>query len=183
MALAWTLTDSQAKNIYNRLCNYYDSPDNLPNTLKSTGVFFGYANFTRDKLYYCIQYLKENYGRGWFTSDGEERRNVLHSIANELYSIFGGSVENAGIFKFLNWVYSFAAHDATALNYFQKGYYSYVEALKDSVEKKIIEPVNDAAEAVAYGVKFPALTMENPLVKYGLWALGGFALYKLIIKR
>lgn len=183
MALAWTLTDPQAKNVYSSMCSYYDSPENLPNALKDTGVFAGYANFMRDKLYYCIQYLKENFGRGWFTSDGEARREILRKIANELADIFGGSVEMAGINKFLHWVYSFAAHDTSALNYFQKGYYSYLDTLKNAVEKKIVEPINEAAESVSYAVNFPALTVENPLIKYGLWAVGGFILYKVITKR
>jgi hypothetical protein len=145
-------------------------------------VFAGYANFTRDKLYYCIQFLKENFGRGWFTSDGGTRREILSKLANELSDIFGASVETSGINKFLHWVYSFAAHDTSALNYFQKGYYSYLDTLKNTVEKKIVEPVNEVAESVSYAVNFPALTVKNPLIKYGLWAAGGFILYKIIKK-
>lgn len=180
MALAWTLTDSGAKGIYTRMCNYYDSPENLPNAVNTTGVFFGYKNFTRDKLWYCIQYLKENFGKGWFSSDGEQRRAVLRELANGLYSVFGGAVDADGIYKFLNWVYSFAAHDTTALNYFQKGYYSYLDTIKDSVEKNIVEPTKEAADAVSYAVNFPALTFSNPLVKYGIFALAGLVAYNLI---
>lgn len=58
MAVAWALTDSGAKNIYTKMCNWYNSPENLPNKLNDTAGFKGYPNFTRDKLYYCIEYLK-----------------------------------------------------------------------------------------------------------------------------
>lgn len=189
MAVAWAITDNDAKNIYTKMCNWYNSPNNLPNKLKDTGVFFGYANFTRDKLYYCIEFLKNNYGRGWFTSDGDERREVLRDLANELYTIFGGSVDSNGIFKFLNWVYNFAAHDTAAVNYFQGGYYSLLQSMKDTAKNKIVEPLNEVVDDVKYAVNYPSFTMSNPLIKYSLsnpwikWGLifgGGILIYKTL---
>ena len=180
MALPWTLTDSQAKNIYTKMCNWYNSPENLPNKYKDSGVFFGYANFTRDKLYYCIQFLKDTFSRGWFTTDNEERQTILKDIANELYNIFGGAVDVNGIYKFLNWVYNFARNDTTALNYFQGGAYGDLQRLIDTAAEKIVEPINEAAETVAYGVNYPSLKLSNPLVKWGLIIGGGLLLFKTL---
>lgn len=180
MALAWTLTDSQAKNIYNKMCNYYNSPENLPNKINDSRTFFGIANFTRDKLYYCIQYLKEQFGRGWFTSDFSERSKILKQIADELYNIFGGAVNVDGVYKFLSWVYTFAKNDASALNYFQGGYYSIVDSIVDSFKDNVVTPVNEVAETISYGVKYPVLTLENPVFKWGAVAAGVLILYKLL---
>lgn len=180
MALAWSITDNDAKNIYTKMCNWYNSPENLPNKVNDTGVFFGYANFTRDKLYYCIEFLKNKFGRGWFTSDADERREVLRELANELYSIFGGSVDSNGIYKFLNWVYNFAAHDTAAVNYFQGGYYSLLQSMTDTAKSTIVEPLNEVVENVKYAVNYPSFTMSNPLIKWGLIFGGGILIYKTL---
>lgn len=179
----WTLTDSQAKNIYNRLCSYYGSPDNLPNNYKDTGVFFGYANFTRDKLYYCIEYLKKNFSRGWFNEDFDERSTILHELASQLYSIFWNQVDVAGIYKFLSWVYNFTRNDVTALNYFQGGQYSSLQNMIDTATQKIVEPASEAIETIKYGVSYPTMKLSNPLVKWGLIIGGGYVIFKLINKR
>ena len=178
MALAWTLTDGDAKNVYTKMCNWYQSPENLPNKINDSGVFFGYANFTRDKLVYCIEYLKKCYGRGWFTDDREERVNVFDQIASELYSIFGGSVDINGIVKFLNWVYNFARHDSSALTYFQGGYYSLVQSMAETAKSTILEPISEAVETVKYGVQYPSFTLSNPLVKWGLILGGVYIIFK-----
>ena len=183
MALAWTLTDNDAKNIYTKMCNWYNSPDNLPNKINDTGVFKGCPNFTRDKLYYCIEYLKKNFGRGWFNDQFDERAEVMEDLAQELVQIFGGTVAPAGIKTFLNWVYNFTKNDADALNYFQGGYYSIIQSMADAAKTNIIDPVNEAVETVKYGVKYPVLTLENPVVKWGLVAGAGFLIYKMFSKR
>lgn len=179
MALAWTLTDSQAKNIYSKLCNYYNSPE-LPSTLKDTGVFFGYANFTRDKLYYCIEFMKKNFGRGWFSTDGDKRREIIGDLANELYNVFSGSVDVAGIKKFLNWVYSFAQHDAGALKYFQGGGYSVIDTVIDAAKDNVLDPITNAVETIAYGVNYPVLSAKNPVLLWGAVGLAALGLYKLL---
>ena len=167
MALAWTITDQNAKSIYTRLCNWYNSPENLPNTINGTGVFFGYPNFTRDKLIYCVQFLKENFGAGWFTSDYSARSDVLRNLSKKLYNVFSGQVDENGIYKFLTWVYTFAKDDTTALNYFQNGYYSYIGGMADTAKEKVVKPASEAAEAVEYGIKYPVLTLNNPVLKWG----------------
>lgn len=183
MAVAWALTDSGAKNIYTKMCNWYNSPDNLPNKLNDTAGFKGYPNFTRDKLYYCIEYLKKNFGRGWFNDQFDERAEVMADLSQELAQIFGGTVDAAGIKTFLNWVYNLAKHDADALNYFQGGYYSIIQSMADAAKANIIDPVNEAVETVKYAVKYPVLTLENPVVKWGLVAGAGFLIYKMFSKR
>lgn len=183
MAVAWALTDSGAKNIYTKMCNWYNSPDNLPNNLNDTAGFKGYPNFTRDKLYYCIEYLKKNFGRGWFNDQFDERAEVLNDLAQELAQIFGGTVDAAGIKTFLNWVYNFAKHDTDALNYFQGGYYSIIQSMTDAAKTNILDPVNKAVETVKYGVSYPVLTLENPVIKWGLVVGVGFLIYKMFSKR
>lgn len=183
MAVAWALTDSGAKNIYTKMCNWYNSPDNLPNKINDSGVFKGYPNFTRDKLYYCIEYLKKNFGRGWFNDQFDERAEVMEDLAQELARIFGGTVAPAGIKTFLNWVYNFVKHDADALNYFKGGYYSIIQSMADAAKTNIIDPVNEAVETVKYGVSYPVLTLENPVIKWGLVAGACFLIYKMFSKR
>ena len=183
MAVAWALTDSGAKNIYTKMCNWYNSPDNLPNKINDSGVFKGYPNFTRDKLYYCIEYLKKNFGRGWFNDQFDERDEVMNDLAQELAQIFGGTVYAACIKTFLNWVYNFAKHDVDAVSYFQGGYYSIIQSMTDAAKTNILDPVNKAVETVKYGVSYPVLTLENPVIKWGLVAGVGFLIYKMFSKR
>lgn len=179
MALAWTITDRDAMRIYNKMCSYFNSPNNLP---ENDGVFFGYGNFTKDKLIYCIEYMKKNYGRGWFTDDYEDRSDVIAQIANELYNIFGGTVDVGGIRKFLNWIYSFAKNNIDGVNYFQGGGYGFFQSAADTASSKIGEKVDEAVETVKYGVSYPSLSFENPLVKWGL-ILGGGLVFFNILKR
>lgn len=180
MAVPWAISDTKAKSIYTRMCNYYNSPDNLPNHINDSGVFYGYDNFTRDKLWYCVEFMKQKWGDGWFTNDYSTRSTALRNIANQLYNTFGGSVNVDGIFKFLNWIYSFANHDTTALEYFQKGYYDYAKGLLDTATNAIVYPVTEVVEDIAYGLKQPSFTWSNPAVKWGLIIGGGILAYKLI---
>lgn len=183
MALAWSVTDSGAKNIYNKMCSWYNSPENLPNKLNDAAGFKGYPNFTRDKLYYCIEYLKKNFGRGWFNDQFDERAEVMADLSQELEQIFGGTVAASMIKTFLSWVYNFAKHDADALNYFQGGYYSIIQSMADAAKTNIIDPVNEAVDTVKYGVSYPVLTLKNPVLKWVLLAGAGFLVYKMFSKR
>lgn len=180
MAVPWAISDSKAKSVYTAMCNYYDSPNNLPNHLNDKGVFFGYENFTRDKLWFCVEFMMKNFGKGWFETDYSKRSTVLRDLANELYSIFGGSVSVDGVFKFLNWIYSFAKNDASALEYFQKGYYSYIKGLVDTATNTIVYPVTQVVEDISYGLQQPSFTWSNPAVKWGLIIGGGILAYNLI---
>lgn len=182
MALAWTVTDRDAFNIYNKFCNYWDGSQ-LPTGLNDAGVFFGYANFTKDKLIYAIQYLKDRWSSGWFTNDAEERREILNQLANELYRIYAGDVDIAGINKFLHWVSQFAHNDADAVEYFHGGSYSLLDSIKDTFTQKVVEPTSEAVETVSYGVKYPSFTMSNPLVKWAIFGSACVIAYKLLTKR
>ena len=185
--LPWSLTDSEAKNIYNALCKWYNSPENLPNRVGDTGVFFGYANFTRDKLWYCIEYLKKNYGKGWFTDNSTKRRSALLSIASELYDIFDKQVDANGIFKFLNWVYAFAAKNESAVKYFGGGNYTILDNIVNTAQQTIVEPMKQASENVAYAVSVPTLTSLLPnkstVIKWGLIIGGGLIAYNMFFKK
>ena len=185
--LPWILTDSEAKNIYNAMCKWYGSPSNLPNRVRDTGVFFGYPKFTRDKLWFCIETLKKNYGLGWFTDDYAARNAALESIATALYNTFGGAVELSGIKKFLSWVYNFAKNDVDAVKYFQGGSYSMLDNAIKTVEQTIVEPVKDAAQTVTYAINYPSLKSLLPdnltLLKWGLIIGGGLYVWKFLENR
>ncbi|MBR4414428.1 MAG: hypothetical protein IKS59_03820 [Aeriscardovia sp.] len=185
--LPWTLTDSDAKNIYTAMCKWYASPSNLPNKVNDTGVFFGYPNFTRDKLWYCIEYLKKQHGKGWFTEDYNARMSALRQIANELYDIFAGQVDTAGILKFLTWVYNFAKQNQQAVNYFGGANYSLLDNMVNTVTQTVVEPVKQAAETVSYAVQVPSLKSLLPdnmtLLKWGLIIGGGLYVWKFLENR
>ena len=186
--LPWTLTDSDAKNIYTAMCNWYNSPSNLPNRVNDTGVFFGFDNFTRDKLWYCIEYLRKRYGLGWFSDDYTQRKNALNQIAAELYQIFDGQVDEAGILKFLNWVYNFAKNDADAVKYFSEGGgFSVIDTISKVFDTKVATPTKNAVENVSYGLTVPSLKSLMPdyssLLKLGLIVGGGIFLVKFLENR
>lgn len=185
--LPWTLTDNDAKNIYNALCKWYNSPENLPNSVNDKGVFFGYANFDRPKLWYCIEYLKKKHGKGWFTDDFNARSNALQVIAAELYDIFAKQVDYNGIYKFLNWVYNFAKQNTAAVNYFGGANYSLVDNMVNTLQTTIVEPVKQAAETVSYAVQVPSLKTILPdnktLLKWGLIIGGGIYAWKFFENR
>ena len=185
--LPWTLTDSDAKNIYNALCKWYNSPDNLPNKVNDTGVFFGYANFTRDKLWYCIEYLKKSHGKGWFTDDFDARSKALQEIAAELYDVFAKQVDYNGIYKFLNWVYNFAKNNAAAVNYFGGANYSLLDNMANTIQQTVVEPIKTATNTVAYGLSVPSLKSLLPdnmtLLKWGAIIGGGLYIWKFLENR
>lgn len=185
--LPWVLTDADAKNIYTAMCKWYDSPSNLPNKLNDTGVFFGFNNFTRDKLWYCIEYLKKRYSLGWFSDNYTQRSEALRQVAAELYQIFDGQVDENGILKFLNWVYNFAKNDADAVKYFSGGGFGIIEAITKTVENTIVAPTKTAVENVSYGMSVPSLKSLLPdnttMVKWGLIIGGGLILWKFFENR
>lgn len=185
--LQWTLTDSGAKNIYNAMCKWYNSPSNLPNHVGDTGVFFGFQNFTRDKLWYCIEQLKKNYSLGWFTDDYNNRMTALDKISNELYKTFGGSVDISGIKKFLSWVYNFAKNDVDAIKYFSGGDYSLLDNISKTVQTTIVEPVKEVAQDINYAISYPSLKSLLPdnltLLKWGLIIGGGLYVWKFLENR
>lgn len=182
--MAFSLTDTDAKNIYNALYRYYGGqqlPDN------ETGVFFDTPNFTRDKLYYCIEALKRYWGRGWFTTDAAKRSSELKAISNILYIAFDSQVDVNKIYKFLIWCYSWASKDPDAVAYFQGGDYSLFDDLKKNIGGKVSSAVSSAAETVAYGVNYPTVTTWTPktstIVKWGVILGFGFLAVKFLEKR
>lgn len=185
--IPWTLTDNDAKNIYNALCKYYGN-NGLPHYLKDyTGVFLDYENFTRDKLWYCIEYLKKNFGKGWFTEDITKRDKAFSELSAELYDIFQGLVDQSGIRRFITWIYNFAANDADAIKYFGGANYSLLDNMKKTANQTIVEPVKQTAENVAYAVSVPSLKSLLPdnatLIKWGLIIGGGLFVWKFLENR
>lgn len=185
--LPWTLTDPDAKNIYNYMCKWYNSPSNLPNRVGDTGVFFGFANFTRDKLLFCIETLKKLYSTGWFTDDYNKRNSALDKIAATLFDTFGGAVDIAGIKKFLVWVYNWAKQDKDGVNYFQGGSFGLVDSMAKTVQETVIDPVKSAADTVSYAVSYPSFKSILPdnwtLLKWGLIIGGGLYVWKFLENR
>ena len=186
--LPWALTDSQAKNIYNALYKWYDAPNNFPNYSTGKGVFFGFANFTLDKLYYCIEALKKYYSLGWFTTDYAARQGAFEKLANTLYDTFAGQVEKDGIKKFLNFVYTFAKSNESAVKYFSGGgSFNLIDTAAVSLDEVVVKPISKAVENISYAVEYPSLKNLLPdnmtLLKWGLIIGGGLYLWKFLENR
>ena len=173
--MSYVITDPSAENIYRAMYRYYagrQMPDN------STGVFFGFANFTKDKCIYCIEFLRRQYGLGWFTPDVTERKTALNRICNALYVSFNQSVSKDALYKFCSWVYSWARNDEDAAKYFSgEANYSFFDDLVKNVSEKVGSGVSNVVETVSYGVNYPSLDKITPssgtLVKWGLIVGGG----------
>lgn len=183
--MAFEITDSSAKNIYRTLYSYYNGAQ-LPDD--STGVFFDFANYTKDKLIYTIEFMKRQFCLGWFTQDYTVRSNAIDKIARSLYTAFNQSVSIAGIKKFCNWVYSFATKDQDAANYFSgNSDYSYFDALFKDVSNNLGDKVTNALETVEYGVKYPSIDTITPtrgtIVKWCLLGVGSIFAINYISKR
>lgn len=185
--MSFKVTDSSAKNIYFSLSAWYNA-DVVPGILESNKTFFGFDNFDLEKLYYCIQYLRENYGVGWFTEDYTERNAALTRLANALYVIFDGAVDVSGIKKFLVFVYNFAKQDVDAMNYFTNGEaYGIIDAVSKEVVSAVSDKVSTVAENIAYGVQYPSLKSITPdagtILKWGLIIGGGFFVINYLSKK
>ena len=187
MALAWTLTDTQAKNIYNALYKWYDSPSNFPNYQTGAGVFFGYANYTLDKLYYTIEALKKLYSLGWFSDNYTQRSSAINQIAAKLYDTFAGQVDKAGIVKFCNWVYNFAKSNESAVKYFSGGSFNVIDTAGIVLDDVLVKPIEKAAENISYMVNYPSLKSILPdnmtILKWGLLIGGGIYILKFLENR
>lgn len=173
--MSFSISDSSAKNIYKTMYSYYNGaqmPDN------DTGVFFGFANFTMNKLIYCIEFMKRQYGLGWFTSDYNERSTAIAKMAKALYIAFDQTVSVDGIKKFLNWVYSFASKDQDAAAYFSgSSDWSYFDALFKDVSESVGQKLENVKETITYGVNYPVLEKSTPttgtILKWGVIIGGG----------
>ena len=178
--LPWTLTDTQAKSIYNALYKWYDSPSNFPNYQTGAGVFFNFPNYTLDKLYYTIEYLKNNYNLGWFTDDWIARNNAISKVAAGLSEVFDNQVSVDGIKKFCNWVYNFAKKNEAATKYFTSGgSFNVLDTAAMALDDVLVKPASQAIENISYAVNYPSLKSITPsfttLIKWG--AIVGGVLY------
>jgi hypothetical protein len=186
--LAWALTDSQAKNIYNALYKWYDSPSNFPNYQTGAGVFFGFANYTRDKLYYTIEAAKKYYSLGWFTDNFDQRNAAMDKLSSILYDVFAGQVEKAGIKKFLTWIYNFAKSNESAVKYFSGvDGFNVLDTAAVVLDEVAVKPIKSVAENVSYAVSYPSLKSLLPdnitLLKWGLIIGGGLYVWKFLENR
>lgn len=174
--MSYVVTESSPKNLYSTMVSWYNKNENLPQN--DSGVFFGFSNFNRDKLYYCIEVLKKMYSTGWFTDDHSTRTNAFSKITDVLYSAFDGTVSKDGIKKFLNWVYTWAKTDADAVNYFTRGEsYSFFDALTKDITGTVSNTFENVSETVSYGVNYPSVQSITPdtstILKWGLIVGGG----------
>lgn len=186
--LPWALTDSQAKNIYNALYKWYDAPYNFPNYQTGAGVFFGYANYTLDKLYYTIEAAKKYYSLGWFDSDYEKRNAAIDKLSTILYDVFDGHVDKAGIKKFLTYIYNFARKNESAVKYFIGGSgFNVLDTAAIVLDEVAVKPIKAAAETVNYAVSYPSLKSLLPdnmtILKWGLIIGGGLYIWKFFENR
>lgn len=168
--MAYTVTDSSAKNIYNTMYRYYGGQQ-MPDD--ETGVFFGFANYTRDKLIYTIEFLKRQYSLGWFTTDAVKKIEAFNKIARSLYTAFNQTVSIDAIKKFCNWVLAFAKNDSDAAKYFAgEADYSYFDDLFKNVSTSVGSKVSNALETIEYGIKYPSIDRITPtkstIIKWGL---------------
>lgn len=183
--MSYVVTDSSAKNIYKTMRDYYagrQMPDD------DTGVFFGFANYTRPKLIYTIEFLRRQYGLGWFTNDYNQRAAAFDRIANALYTSFDQTVSKSGIVKFCAWVYSWAKTDPDAAAYFDGSKeWGFIDAMFKSIGDTVSEKVSNVVETVEYGAKVPSFETITPksgtLIKWGVIAVGGLFAVNYISKK
>lgn len=183
--MSYVVTDSSAPNIYSTMYKYYGGR-NMPEG--NAGVFFGFANYDKDKLIYTIEFLKGQYGLGWFTDDFETRSNAINRIVNGLYTAFNQSVSKDGIKKFCNWVYAWAKTDKDAVSYFSgESSYTFLDAMFKDVSETIGNKVSNVVETVSYGVNYPSLEKLTPtsgtLIKWGVIAAGGLFAVNYLSKK
>ncbi len=182
--MSFAVTDSSAQNIYKTLYSYYLGA-NLPDN--DTGVFFGFANYTKDKLIYTIEFMRRQYGLGWFTDDYETRAAAIDKISKALYTAFNQSVSITGIKKFCNWIYSFAKNDADAAAYFsgQKDW-GYFDALFKDISESAGQKFENIKETIEYGVNYPVLEKSTPttgtIIKWGVIIGGGLVALHFVKK-
>ena len=150
--MAWKLQDTDAKNVYNALYRWY-AGQQLPD---GSGVFFGFDNFTQDKLYYCIEALKRYWSLGWCTDDVTKRKAALEKIAKILFVDFG-NVDFSGISKFLSWCYAFAIKNPDILDYFKGDSYGLIEDVYSNITNKVKDTASAAAENISYAITYPSL--------------------------
>ncbi len=186
--LPWALTDSQAKNIYNALYKWYNSPNNFPNYQTGAGVFFNFANYTLDKLYYTIEAAKKYYSLGWFDSDLDKRNAAIDKLSTILYDVFAGQVEKAGIKKFLSFIYNFAKQNESAVNYFSSGAgFNVLDTAAVVLDEVAVKPIKAVAENINYAISYPSLKSLLPdnmtLLKWGLLIGGGLYVWKFFENR
>ena len=186
--LPWALTDTQAKNIYNALYKWYNSPSNFPNYQTGAGVFFGYANYTLDKLYYTIEAAKKYYSLGWFNDNFDQRNAAIDKLSTTLYDVFAGQVDKAGIKKFLSWIYNFAKQNESAVKYFSGGAgFNVLDTAAVVLDEVAVKPIKNAAESVSYAISYPSLKSLLPdnmtLLKWGLIIGGGLYVWKFFENR
>lgn len=186
--LPWALTDSQAKNIYNALYKWYDAPYNFPNYQTGAGVFFGFANYTLDKLYYTIEAAKKYYSLGWFDNDLNKRNAAIDKLSTILYDVFAGQVDKAGIKKFLSFIYNFAKKNESAVKYFSGGAgFNVLDTAAVVLDEVAVKPIKTVAENVSYAVSYPSLKSILPdnmtLLKWGLIIGGGLYVWKFLENR
>lgn len=183
--MSFVVTDSSAKNIYRTMYEYYNGA-NMPDD--NTGVFFGFANYTKDKLIYTIEFLRRQYSLGWFTNNYNQRKEAFDRIANALYIAFDQTVSKSGIVKFCNWVYSWAKGDADAAAYFAgSSDWSLFDSVWRSVTDTVSDKVSNAVETIDYGLKVPSLDVvtpsKNQLIKWALIIGGGLLVVNYVSKK
>lgn len=183
--MSFVVTDSSAKNIYKTMRDYY-AGQQMPDD--DTGVFFGFANYTRPKLIYTIEFLKRQYGLGWFTTNMADKEAAFNKIANALYTAFDQTVSRDGIKKFCNWVLAWARKDEDAAQYFAGTKdWGVIDALFKSVGDTVSSKISNAVETVEYGLNVPSFERVTPtggtLLKWGLIVGGGFLAVKYVSKK
>lgn len=184
--MSFVVTDSSAKNIYKTMREYY-AGQQMPDD--DTGVFFNFANYTRPKLIYTIEFLRRQYGLGWFTNNMAEKEAAFNKIANALYIAFDQTVSKNGIIKFCNWVLAFARKDPDAAAYFEGSKeWGALDALFKSVGDTVTNKISNAVETVEYGLNVPtafesATPKTSTLVKWGLMVGGGLLAVNYISKK
>lgn len=183
--MSFAITDSSAKNIYNTMYSYYDGQQ-MPDD--NTGVFFGIANYTKDKLIYTIEFLRRQYSLGWFTEDFNQRKEAFNRIANALYIAFDQTVPKSGISKFCSSVYAWARKDPDAAAYFSgSSDWSLFDSVWRSVTDTVGQKVSNAVEIIDYGMKTPSLDVvtpsKNQLIKWALIIGGGLLVINYVSKK
>ena len=151
-------------------------------------MFFGFANYTLDKLYYTIEAAKKYYSLGWFNDNFDQRNAAIDKLSTILYDVFAGQVEKAGIKKFLNFIYNFAKSNESAVKYFSSGAgFNVLDTAAVVLDEVAVKPIKAVAENVSYAVSYPSLKSLLPdnmtLLKWGLLIGGGLYVWKFLENR
>lgn len=174
---------SSASNIYNLVGNFYGWR-NMPET---SGVFFGFANMTKNVMIDAMEALRANSAYLNFKNDSKSNRDFWF---NEAYNDLvkdgktGGASKDAFI-KWFNWLYLAAAGNETIKEYFGGKPYSLTDYVFDTIKDSVTGAASSAAETIEYGMNVDSAIpdlLKPTTSNFWKWLIIGGATYFVLKK-